>query len=208
GARQIASDQAFAAFDFKDGAIVVLVLEMDAGDAGDQLEARLHLCRIDEAVARTDFDEQRLGAARALLQIADGIGGHEFALVDDDDLLAGLLDCGKNVRAENDGVIAGEALDEFAGFVDLLGVEAGGRLVENEHVGIVDDGLGETDTLAITLGELAEELVFDVGNSAALADVFDSIAQLAAEQSLEVADELEIFGGAHFRIERRGLGQV
>ena len=36
-------------------------------------------------------------------------------------------------------MVAGEALDELARLDDLLRVEPGGRLVEDEHVGVVDD---------------------------------------------------------------------
>jgi len=36
--------------------------------------------------------------------IVHGIGGHQLALVDDDDLLAGLLDFRQDVRAQNNGV--------------------------------------------------------------------------------------------------------
>jgi len=116
----------------------------------------LYLQRIHQTVARADFDQQRFRTARTILQIADGIGGDELSLVDDDDLLAGLLAFGQAVRAQDDGVVAGEALDELARFIDLLGVEAGGRLVENQDVGIVDDGLRQADALALALGELAE----------------------------------------------------
>src|SRR6266404_3121830 len=143
-AGQIAADQAFAAFHFKDRTVIALIFQMHAAYSGNQLQPRLAFCRIDEAVSRADFHEQGFSASGTILQIADGVGGHELAFVDDDDLLAGLLDFGENVRAQDDRVIAGEALDELARFVDLLGIETGGGLVENQHVGIVDDGLRET----------------------------------------------------------------
>ena len=53
------------------------------------------------------------------------------------------------MRAEDDRVIAGEALDQVARFVDLFRVEARGRLVENQYIGIVDDRLRQADALAI-----------------------------------------------------------
>src|SRR5882762_1369258 len=177
-----------------------LVLENDAAYAGDQLQASLHLGGIGEAVACTNFNQQGFGAARAILQIAYGIGGDKLALIDDDDLLAGLLNLRKNVGAQNDGVIAGQALDQLARFIDLLGVEAGGGLVENQHVGIVDDGLRKAYTLAIAFGELAEQLVFYVGDGAAVANVLDALGQLGFGEAFQAADKLQIFGGAHFRI--------
>ena len=77
------------------------------------------------------------------------------ALVDDDDALAGLRDLGQDVRAEDDRVVAGEAPDQLARLDDLLRVEAGGRLVEDQHVGVVNQRLGEADALPVALRELA-----------------------------------------------------
>ena len=52
-------------------------------------------------------------------------------------------------------MIAGELLDELPRFDDLLGVEAGGRLVEDEDVGVVDQRLREADALLVALREPA-----------------------------------------------------
>ena len=78
------------------------------------------------------------------------------ALVDDDDALAGLRHLGEDVRAEDDRVVAGQLLDELARLDDLLRVEAGGRFVEDEHVGIVDQGLGQADALPVALRSFAQ----------------------------------------------------
>ena len=58
-------------------------------------------------------------------------------------------------------MIAGEGLEELADFDDLLGVEAGGGLIEDEDIGVVDDGLGDSDALAVAFGELADQLGAD-----------------------------------------------
>jgi hypothetical protein len=78
---------------------------------------------------------------------------------DDDDALAGMLHFAEDVGAEDDGVLAGERFQQLADFDDLLGVEAAGGLVEDQHVGVVDDGLRQADALAEALGELADQLV-------------------------------------------------
>src|SRR5580698_8450722 len=136
-------------FDIKDASILLLLFEDDMGDARNALEPSLNHRRVNVGTASRDFDEQLLGAARAILQIVNGVLGDQPALINDEHGLAGLLDFGKDVRAENDGVIAGEALDEVAGFVDLFWIEAGRRLVENQDVWIVNDGLRQADALAI-----------------------------------------------------------
>ena len=50
-------------------------------------------------------------------------------------------------------MIAGQVLDQLTGLDDLLGVEAGGRLVEDEDVGIVDQRLRQADALLVALRE-------------------------------------------------------
>ena len=77
------------------------------------------------------------------------------SLVDDDDALAGLTDLGKDVRAQDDRVVAAELLDQPARLDDLLRVEAGGRLVEDQHLGVVEQRLREADPLPVALRELA-----------------------------------------------------
>src|SRR5712671_1282963 len=76
GSSEIAANQALAAFHFKDRAVFALVLENDTTDAGNQLQASLHLGRIDETVALANFHQQGFSTASAILQIAYGIGGH------------------------------------------------------------------------------------------------------------------------------------
>ena len=68
-------------------------------------------------------------------------------------------DLGQDVRAQDDRVIAGELLDQLARLDDLLRVEAGGRLVEDQHVGVVDQRLREADALPVALRQLAAQAV-------------------------------------------------
>src|SRR5262249_8338519 len=137
-----------------------------------------------------------------------GVGGDELALVDDDHLLAGLLNLGKDVSAENDGVVAGETADEFARFVNLFGIEAGGRLIKNEHVGVVDGGLSQANAAAIALGKLAEDFFLDVGDGAAIKNKADALCEVCSAQAFDFSDELEILGGAHFQVQRRSFRQI
>ena len=50
----------------------------------------------------------------------------------------------------------GESLDEFADFTDLARIQADRRFVEDKDVGFVDQGVGQTHTLAVSLGEGAD----------------------------------------------------
>ena len=72
----------------------------------------------------------------------------------------------------------------------------------------MDDGLREAHALAITFRKLPDDLVSNVRDGAALAGVVDPCAQVRPGQPLELADECQILGNPHFRINRRSLGQI
>ena len=93
------------------------------------------------AVARVgthavDLHVHRPGPLQPRRQVVRRVDGDDAALIDDDDPLAGLADLGQDVRAEDDRVLAAQLLDQAPGLDDLLRVEAGGRLVEDEHIGL------------------------------------------------------------------------
>ena len=80
-------------------------------------------------------------------QACDAVGELRLAL-------AGLADFRKDVRAQDDRVIAAKLLDELPGLDDMPRIEPGRRLVENQDLGIVHERLREPDPLPVALGEL------------------------------------------------------
>src|SRR5262249_23932209 len=145
----------FLAFHLEHRAAIHLLLAENATYAGKSLKLVLDLTGLELSIASRNFEHDGFGSARPGLQVAHRVGSHQLPLVNNDDLLAGLLDFGKNVGAENDGVAAGKAPDQVSGFIDLLGVEPGGGLVENENIRIMNDGLSQTNALAIAFRQLA-----------------------------------------------------
>ena len=108
----------------------------------------------------------------AMLQMLDGIRGDQPAAINDDDLAADGFHFGKNVRAENNSVLTGEAQDQVAGFRDLFRVETRGRFIQDKNFRVVNDGLRQPDALTVTFGEFRNELGFYVGHGTALHDLF------------------------------------
>ena len=105
-------------------------------------------------------------------------------------------------------MLAGQVADEFARLVDLLGIEAGRGLVEDEHVGIVHDGLRESNALPVSLGKLAQQLVFDIGHVAASHHIIDAPVEFLARQAFEPAHKAQILVGFHVGIEGRRFRQI
>ena len=135
-----------------------------------------HQRRQHVRAAGIHLHEHRLGPAQPGGQVVRRVHRDHPSVVDDDDALAGLRDLGQDVGAQDDGVIARQAADQVAGLDDLLGVEAGGRLVQDQDVGVVDERLGQPDALPVALRQLAAVPVRHVGHVRALQDGVDALA--------------------------------
>ena len=101
-----------------------------------------------------------------------------------------------------------ELLDQLAGLDDLLRVEAGRRLVEDEHLGVVEQRLREADALPVALRELAALAVRHVGDPRALHHRGHARLALGPRHALDARAEVEILAHAHVGVERRRLGQI
>ena len=153
GAGQVSAHEfVLGALHLECGAALLFFLERHSADARDLLEPVLNTGEIQRTVSPAHFDQHQLGPARAALQIVHRIRSHQLALVDDDDLFTGLLDFRQDVRTQNNRVVACQAFDQITGLIDLLGIESGGRLVQDKHVGIVNNSLSQADPLTVALG--------------------------------------------------------
>src|SRR6185295_9136289 len=97
---------------------------------------------------------------------------------------------------------------ELTGFDDLLGVQAGGGLVEDEDVGVVNERLRQADTLPIAFRELRAEPVGHVVDARLLHDELDALAPVGRRDALDLRDERQVLDDAHVGIERRRLRKV
>ena len=97
---------------------------------------------------------------------------HQPAFVDEDHAVAHRLDFLQDVGREQDRLGLADAADRLADLADLVRVEAGGRLVHDQHVRLVQQHLGHADALAEALRELADRLA---DHAAELAQVDDRV---------------------------------
>ena len=117
--------------------------------AGEHASRALRRARSQRARAR-----ERLSLrSSSIVSLRD-----ELALGDDQRAIAGGLDLGQDVRREQHRVLAAELADERADLADLVGIEPGGRLVENENGRLRDERIGEPHALAVALRKVADEL--------------------------------------------------
>ena len=66
------------------------------------------------------------------------------------------------MAGEKNGVTGGQSLDEGSHLPDLTWVEADRRLIEDQDVGFVDQGIRKADTLTIPFGEGPDDLPLDM----------------------------------------------
>jgi hypothetical protein len=93
------------------------------------------------------FDQQARLAAVA--QLRDRSLDDDASLVDDRDVVAGLLDLVEKVRGEHDRAApADERADEAAELQDAGRVEAVHRLVQDQKVRVGDQAAGDPEALA------------------------------------------------------------
>ncbi len=90
--------------------------------------------------------------------------------MEDGDAIANVLDVCQQMAAHHDGLSTGaEIEDEILHFAGADRVEAGGWLIQKNDLGIVDEGLGESDSASHPLGILFDQTLAGVVQ----ADLFD-----------------------------------
>jgi hypothetical protein len=112
------------------------------------------------------------------------------------------------VGGEENGAGTPEFTDQVADLDDLIGVESGGGLVENEDRGRMKHGLGEAGALAITFGEGADLLVETLGDSAVGSDLIDGPAEGRAGEATNLPHVAEVVDDAHIQVQWRMFGEV
>src|SRR5262249_23102983 len=129
---------------------------LDAPDRGDGFAQALGGASDLKADALAAFELRGQGLGR--------VGGGDAGPVGDEHTVAGHLDFGQDVRREDDRVLSGQIFDQAADFLDLVGVESDGWLVEDDHVGIVDDGLRDADALLEAARQPLDQFVPALGD--------------------------------------------
>ena len=93
---------------------------------------------------------------RALLNLARRAHGDDAAFVDDGHAVAELLGLFDVVGGQQDGaLLAAQVLHQLVDFQARLRVEAGGGLVEEQHLRIVEQRQRQGQPLLLSAGELA-----------------------------------------------------
>ena len=152
-----------------------------------------------------EFDEGGVEAfrSRALLQLVRGAGGDDLAVVHGDQPVEafGLFHIGGRDHDAHARPALPDALDQFPELPARQRVDAGGRLVEDQEIRIVDQRAAQTELLLHAAGELARGPA-GKGRHAGRVQQFDD-PPLALGRGLaeQLAEEIEVLRHAEGRIE-------
>ena len=114
----------------------------------------------------------------------------------------------EDVGRDDDRLVRGHVPDERPDLELLVGVQPVGRLVEDEHVRVVQQGLRQADATLEALRERLDRLVQDGGDVRALDDLPDRPPARRSEQMAHVGDEPEVGGGGDVAVGGRSFRQV
>ena len=146
--------------------------------------------------------------ARPALEVVRGPVRNDASFGDDQGAAADRLHLLEDVGRDEDCLVPGHLPDERSDLELLVGVQPVGRLVEDEHVRIVEQGLRQADAPPEPLGERLDRLVQDGRDAGQLDDVPDGPPARRSEQPANVGDEPEVGGGRDVAVGRRPFGQV
>ena len=91
--------------------------------------------------------------------------------------------------------------DEIPYLDDLVGIETACRFVQDEHFGVVDHRLSQTNALAVSFRQLANIFVPNFGKSTHLYHLPHSLPHLSLPHFMELGGVLEILQDVHVEVE-------
>ncbi|EGE55388.1 hypothetical protein RHECNPAF_930033 [Rhizobium etli CNPAF512] len=112
------------------------------------------------------------------------------------------------VMGDEDGGDAGLALQAAnfrAHFEAQLGVEIGERFIEQQHVGLADQGARQRHALLLAAGKLGRPPAHQIADLDEGGDLVDLLADLGGRHTLYLQRKADVFGDRHVRVERIGL---
>ena len=147
------------------------------------------------------------GRAQGSRDLFFGSLGHDFAGLNHQQPIAGLADLGKEVTGDEHRVFAAQTPNQVAHLDDLDGVESGGRLVENQQAGAVNQRLRYAHPLAKSVRQGADELAMHVAQGELVLALLHARRGIATGDATQASGESQICAHRHLVVERRHVGQ-
>ncbi len=132
--------------------------------------------------------------------------GHHVAAVDDDHPVADGLHLLHDMGAEHHGLRPADVLDQRPHIGELVGVQAAGGLIEDQHLRVMDQGLRQAHPLAVALAQLPDALVLLAPQAHQLHHALGPRGPVA--QPVHPRHEAQVLMHVQVQVQRVVLGQV
>jgi hypothetical protein len=166
------------------------------GQRGRQLLAQLRL-------GVRGPDPREVGGVRRD-EVLDAHVGEQLAAPDHDQMVGGQRHLAHQVRGHEDRTaLGGERLHQVAHPEDALGVEAVDRLVEEQHLGVAEQGGGDAEPLAHAEGEALGALLGHVLE----ADHTEYLVHPAGRDARQLGQGQQVAAGGPAAVHRLGVEQ-
>ena len=145
------------------------------------------------------FDE---GVSVAADELIERIGCDYLALLEDHDRRSQRLHLLEIVRRiENRGSSPCQVFDDFEKCRSSLDIRTGGRLVEQDERGIVEQCDGGVEAALLPSGQLTRFAVQEIIEAQGRGDTFDLVHQRSAWKTGQLCEQLEVVAGSHHRVD-------
>ena len=115
---------------------------------------------------------------------------------------------GQDMGGEDHAVLLRELGDERADFANLDGIQSHRRLIEDHHIRLMENGLGDAHALLIALGEIGDEPRPCLIQSTARLGGGHRISAAAWRKPMEAGAKGQVFVHGQVPIQRRLLRQI
>ena len=105
-------------------------------------------------------------------------------------------------------MILTQRLDQAADFNDLPGIQAGGRLIQDDHIRVANQRLRQANPLLIPLGKVFDQAFAHLANARQFAHIFHMRAHARVAHVLDRAYKPQIFFHRHIGIQWGHLRQI
>lgn len=102
----------------------------------------------------------------------------------------------------------GQFLNEVSRFTNLCRVQADGWFVEDQNLGVMEQGIGEADALLHALGQLVDRPVDEVSQPAEFCDAFDGGLAGGAIEPTDLSAKYEVLADSALHVQRRAFREV
>ncbi len=158
-------------------------------------------------VTGVGFDGDDACAAAGSDELIDGALSEDFAVVDNGDEVADALGLFHVVGGVDDGAaLIAQGADDVEDGVAGLRVDAGGRLIEQDERGIVDERGGEVEASLHAAGVFLDAVACAIGEANAGEETLGTLATEGTVELVEGGEEVEVLDGGEFIVKREGLG--